>query len=135
MMRNAPTVMLCTLLFAASAAGAHETLPPTWCADPQSNPIIVSSFSFNPLQLLQYSQLPRPGENCGIVDSWHWAKRMAHEYCASVSNASVPAMPFVDSPRTFNDEQQHHQLYRFEDGLAGACVVCPPPPPLPHPGD
>jgi hypothetical protein len=127
-MRNAHAVWLCALLLTAFKADAHESLPPTWCLDPQSTPIIVSSFSFAQVQLQQYSELPRPGENCGVVDNWHWAKRMALEYCASVSNPSVPAMPFVDRPHTFNDEQLHHALYRFEDGLAGVCVICPSPP-------
>jgi hypothetical protein len=127
-MRNALMLSLWPLLLAASAAHAHETLPPTWCTDPHSTPIIVSSFSFSPQQLLQYSLLPRPGETCGVVDNWHWANRMAHEYCAGVSNAAGPAMPFVNSPQVFNDEQQHHVLYRFDGGLSGACVVCPPPP-------
>jgi hypothetical protein len=121
-------IRLCAALSISPLAAAHNTLPADWCLDPASTPIVVSQFNFTPVQLQQYKDFPRPNEQCGIVDNWHWAKRMAGEYCASVSNESAQAMPFVDSPRIYNDELDHHG-YRFENGLRGACVVCPAPPP------
>jgi hypothetical protein len=127
-MRNTLYLWLFVALPVSPLAAAHNTLPADWCLDPASTPVVVSQFNFTSAQLQQYKDLPRPGEQCGIVDNWHWAKRMAGEYCATVSNGSAQAMPFVDSPRIFNDELNHHD-YRFQNGLRGACVVCPAPPP------
>ena len=125
-------ICLCIALSVSPLPEAHNTLPADWCIDPESTPVVVSQFNFTPAQLQQFSVLARPDEHCGIVDNWHWAKRMAGEFCAAVSGGSAQAMPFVDSPRIYNEENGHHD-YRFNSGLRGACVVCPTPEPPPLP--
>lgn len=134
----------------APLAIAHEPdLPPT-CQVDSPLVVVVSSFNFSPAQLSAYKQAtPAPGtesacqeKDCGIVDDWYWANRMASEHCnggAQRSTATPNRMSHVALPTYFYDHndiydgtahgsngiQDHHDRYRFSDGLKGVCVACP----------
>jgi hypothetical protein len=141
--------ILIALLSLSSVAtlSAHDTLPSNWCIKPTTQPRIVSTFDFSPVELQAYSNQfpnidhpvcyidPDTGErkcvdNHGIVDNWSAASRMSHAYCAA---ASSEAIPFVTGPAQFNDPDEHHAGYDFNLRLTGVCVVCVPRDPEPTP--
>jgi hypothetical protein len=129
--------LLLNALFLASSAtyvSAHETLPSEWCIDPGTEPHILSEFEFSPDELQAYAERNSPKDNLssdtgpeypnhGIVDRWYWANQMSHAYCAAIGRS---AMPFVIRPVEFNDPQNHHESYNFDNPLIGVCVVCVP---------
>ncbi len=139
---------------AVAPAHAHDTKPQAWC--PAGNQVVVvGTFSFTPQQLTEYYQRHRPTatsvlgsecdslKTCGIIDEWYWANQMAHEGALdSLSGAalrsaplSTSPMPIVLSPKSFNltddvDPKNgildHHDRYRFSQGLAGQYIACRP---------
>ncbi|WP_242111505.1 hypothetical protein [Luteimonas aquatica] len=117
------TVLISALLLPSLAAQAHETLPPDWCMQEGQQPEIVVKFDFDGPQLREVM------DKCGIVDStdhWHAASEAMSAYCGIVA-PSKSAMPVIFGPSTYLSED-HHASYRIEQGLKGACVVCPPRP-------
>lgn len=134
----------------AFPALAHDTLPVKWCpVGTQAS--ISTTFSFTAEQLAAYreQQLAAGGEvlgsdceplkTCGIIDEWYWANQLAQDTCSgeALKRGTPPEnapMPFVSLPASFNlqtdDDRNkildHHDLYRFKDGLHGQCVVCLP---------
>lgn len=146
-----PALALCASL--AFSVSAHDTLPTAWCpVDTQA--VIVSTFSFAPTELAAYRtrQLAAGADvlgsdcgalkTCGIIDEWYWANQLAHDTCSGgvlQRGGTLPSdapMPFVSAPANFNLQtdtdgnriKDHHDLYRFKDGLQGTCVVCRPLP-------
>lgn len=148
-MRRFPALLSLVCLIAASTASAHDTVPRTWC--PTGTQMVVTrQFSFSERQLIEYRN-QRLGDasvlgstcntlkTCGIIDEWYWANQMAHEYAlgqlrtTSGTSLSEAPMPIVKSPVTFNLNVDlkpvngildHHDQYRFSQGLAGDVVVC-----------
>lgn len=144
-MRRASALPLLLCLLAAPTASAHDTVPTKWCPV-GTTPVITGQFSFSERQLIEYRDR-RLGDGkvlgsecktvktCGIIDEWYWANQMAHEYAlgsALKATVSDSPMPMVRSPETFNlmtDEdgnglQDHHDQYRFSQGLVGDYIVC-----------
>ena len=148
-MRHASPLSLLLCLLAASTASAHDTVPKAWCPT-GTQPVVVRQFSFSERQLVEYrnqrlSDASVLGstcstlKTCGIIDEWYWANQMAHEYALGsllrTTNASLSEspMPVVKSPLTFNLNVDlkpvngildHHDQYRFSQGLAGDVVAC-----------
>jgi hypothetical protein len=149
-MRHASPLSLLLCLLAASTASAHDTVPRTWC--PTGTQMVVTrQFSFSERQLIEYRN-QRLGDasvlgstcntlkTCGIIDEWYWANQMAHEYAlgsqlrtTTGTSLSESPMPVVKSPSTFNLNVDlkpvngildHHDQYRFKQGLSGDVVVC-----------
>jgi hypothetical protein len=156
-MRYVSTLSLLLCLLAASTASAHDTVPSTWCPT-GSQPVVLRQLSFSERQLIEYRRQRlrdasvlgstcSTAKTCGIIDEWYWANQMAHEYAlgqlrtSSGASLSESPMPVVKSPSTFklntdtkprNGILDHHDQYRFSQGLAGDVVVCratatPPP--------
>lgn len=148
-MRHASLLSLLLCLLAASTASAHDTVPRTWCPI-GTQLVVLRQFSFSERQLIEYRN-QRLGDasvlgstcntlkTCGIIDEWYWANQMAHEYAlgqlrtTSGASLSEAPMPIVKSPSTFNLNTDtrprngildHHDQYRFSQGLAGDVVVC-----------
>ena len=150
-MRHASPLSLLLCLLAASTASAHDTVPKTWCPT-GTQQVIIGQFTFTERQLVDYRN-QRLGDasvlgstcntlkTCGIIDEWYWANQMAHEYAlgshqlrsATSTALSESPMPVVTSPLTFNLNKDlkpvngildHHDQYRFSQGLAGDVVVC-----------
>lgn len=150
-MRHASALSLLLCLLAASTASAHDTVPKTWCPT-GTQQVVIRQFSFSESQLIEY-RAQRLGDasvlgstcssvkTCGIIDEWYWANQMAHEYALGShllrGTASAPLsespMPVVTSPLTFNLNKDlkpvngildHHDQYRFSQGLIGNVVVC-----------
>lgn len=76
-----------------------------------------------------YWRYPQPLDSCGVVLhlDWNAATRLARRRCAEISAGLglwPPAIPFVNSPTSYNDQNaQHHDVYRITHGvLTGACV-------------
>lgn len=147
----------CGLGFAAATSvAAHDTLPTQWCQAPNTTPTIVAQFDFAPAQLVSYRErnpvLKKPPRgvvcvderSCGIIDDWYWADQLSHETCSGpqggvqAKTQTLVAMPFVQTPESFN-ANDHHERYSFQSGhLQGVCVVCvpieaPAPGPAPAP--
>lgn len=129
-----------SLLLATPAFG-HDTLPRTWCLNPNTTPVIVKHFNFAPQTLSIYRErnpvLKNPPKevtcrderSCGIVDDWYWASQMSQEFCSAgsqqraMSPDSAP-VPFVSFPEVYN-AREHHERYSFGSGpLIGVCVAC-----------
>ncbi len=148
-MRRFPALLSLVCLIAASTASAHDTVPRTWCPTGMQM-VVTRQFSFSERQLIEYRN-QRLGDasvlgstcntlkTCGIIDEWYWANQMAHEYAlgqlrtTSGTSLSESPMPVVKSPVTFNLNVDlkpvngildHHDQYRFSQGLAGDVVVC-----------
>ncbi|MBN6103899.1 hypothetical protein JR064_17150 [Xanthomonas sp. CFBP 8703] len=108
------------LLTLPLAAHGHDTLPPDWCLEEDQEPEVVVKFDFNGGQLRQVM------DKCGVVDShepYANALNTITAYCDVVA-PSRSAKPIVLGPATFL-ARDHHSTYRMEQGLKGACVVCP----------
>ena len=148
-MRRAAALPFAFCLLVAATASAHDTLPTKWCPS-GTQPVVTGHFTFTESQLIAYrnSRLADGAvlgsecyslKTCGIIDEWYWANQMAHEYAmggalraATTAPVSQSPMPMVKSPTSFNlngDKNgngiaDHHDLYRFKQGLAGDYVVC-----------
>jgi hypothetical protein len=144
-MRRAAALPFAFCLLVAATASAHDTLPTKWCPS-GTQPVVTGHFTFTEQQLIDY-RASRLGDGavlgsacyslktCGIIDEWYWANQMAHEYAmggALRASVSQSPMPIVKSPTSFNlntDKNgngiaDHHDLYRFWQGLSGDVVVC-----------
>lgn len=148
-MRRAAALPFAFCLLVATSASAHDTLPKKWCPS-GTQPVVTGQFAFTAQQLADY-RASRLGDTavlgsecysvktCGIIDEWYWANQMAHEYAmggalrsATTAPVSQSPMPMVKSPASFNlngDKNgngiaDHHDLYRFAQGLSGDYVVC-----------
>jgi len=150
-MRHASPLSLLFCLLAASTASAHDTIPRTWCPA-GTQQVVIRQFSFTERQLVDYRNA-RLGDasvlgstcntlkTCGIIDEWYWANQMAHEFAlgshlqrsAASASLSESPMPVVTSPSTFNLNKDvdpangildHHDRYRFKQGLSGNVVAC-----------
>lgn len=152
MHRASPLPLLLSLL-ATSTALAHDTLPKQWC-QAGTQLVIVGQFSFSERQLREYraSHLADTAvlgstcstvKTCGIIDEWYWANQMAHEYALDSGGGhalrsgdlSMQRMPIVRSPKSFslntdvdpsNGILDHHDRYRFSQGLIGDYAICRP---------
>jgi hypothetical protein len=144
-MRIAAALCLSLGLSVAVPTAAHDTLPANWCPA-GTFPTVVSHFELATATLIDYreqrlhdgtvlgSECNDP-KSCGIVDDWHWANQAAVESCGidqlrksqPAQSPAEQAMPFVLYPESFNDDANHHDLYRFKSGLKGVCVVCRAP--------
>lgn len=150
-MRHVSPLSLLLCLLAASTASAHDTVPKTWCPA-GTQQVVLRQFSFSERQLLDYRRAQqsstqvlgsdcKTAKTCGIIDEWYWANQMAHEYALGVLSTQAlrttsvqnAPMPIVRSPLTFNLNTDtkpvngildHHDQYRFSQGLAGDVVVC-----------
>ncbi|MBL8262619.1 MAG: hypothetical protein JNM58_09345 [Xanthomonadaceae bacterium] len=149
-MRRAAALPFAFCLLVASTASAHDTLPTKWCPL-GTQPVVTGRFAFSERQLVEYraSRLADASvlgstcntlKTCGIIDEWYWANQMAHESAmgsqlrsSAQASVSESPMPVVTSPSTFNLNQDvkpangiadHHDQYRFSQGLAGDYVVC-----------
>ena len=153
-MNRRRTLALASMLFLAPTLSAHDTLPAAWCPV-GTEPVIVGSFSFNEATLTSYRSLRLAAggavlgsdcdkdKTCGIIDEWYWANQLAHDTCGAnplkSGQGGEAAMPIVTAPDYFNANHDsdddgivdHHDKYRFWNGLQGACVVCRTPPRLP----
>ncbi|WP_369934098.1 hypothetical protein [Xanthomonas tesorieronis] len=112
--------IVAALLALPLAAHAHDTLPPDWCLEEDQEPEVVVKFDFDGGQLRQVM------DKCGVVDShepYTNALNTIGAYCDVVA-PSRSAKPIVLGPSTFL-ARDHHTAYRMEQGLKGACVVCP----------
>lgn len=101
---------------------AHEVVPPDWCIQEQREPQIVTRFEFSGKELAELAQ------KCGIVGKDHWdtASLTLIQYCQTESSRK-DAVPFVFGPDSYLSAS-HHQTYRIDEGVRGACAVCPPKP-------
>lgn len=154
-MRFRPSLLigLASALLAPLAAAHEATLPAACQVGDTPGITIVSSFSFTPEALQAYKNAHKPApdttsgrvicvdKDCGIVDDWYWANRMAGEHCnGGLQRSALPALlAHVGTPSYFYDRndvydgpapgangiQDHHDRYRFSDGLRGVCVACP----------
>lgn len=147
-MRHVSPLSLLLCLLAASTASAHDTVPKTWCPT-GTQQVVLRQFSFSERQLVEYrNQRLADGsvlgsacntlKTCGIIDEWYWANQMAHEFALgsllrTTTSLSESPMPVVRSPLTFNLNVDlkpvngildHHDQYRFSQGLAGDVVAC-----------
>lgn len=148
-MRRAAALPFAFCLLVAATASAHDTLPAKWCPS-GTQPVVTGQFAFTERQLIDYraSRLADAAvlgsqcdslKTCGIIDEWYWANQMAHEYAmgsalraATTATVSQSPMPIVRSPTSFNLDTDsnangiadHHDQYRFRQGLAGDYVVC-----------
>ncbi len=139
------TLLMLTFATAMPAFG-HDVvskLSPQWCMDPKTVPVVVSKFTYTEGQLItmstqnasgastqrQYGQQQQTDDNgtCGIVDDpWFKATNIALDTCEAVSKGpQAQAMPMIDNTSRYNVED-HHEAYRFSQGLSGVCVVCVP---------
>lgn len=112
--------IVAVLLTLPLAAHGHDTLPPDWCLEEGQEPEVVVKFDFDGGQLRQVM------DKCGVVDShepYANALNTITAYCDVVA-PSRSAKPIVLGPATFL-ARDHHSTYRMEQGLKGACVVCP----------
>lgn len=112
--------LVAILLSLPLAAHAHDTLPPDWCLEESQEPEVVVKFDFDGEQLRQTM------DKCGVVDSHEPYTNTLNTiaaYCEVVA-PSRSAKPIVLGPTTFL-ARDHHSAYRMEQGLKGACVVCP----------
>ena len=112
--------VVAALLTLPMAAHGHDTLPPDWCLEEDREPEIVVKFDFNGGQLRELM------DKCGVVDHeqpYMNALETIGAYCDIVA-PSKSAKPFILGPDTFL-ARDHHTAYRMEQGLKGACVVCP----------
>lgn len=148
-MRRLSVLTFALCLLAAAPVSAHDTLPTKWCPS-GTQPVVTGQFAFTEAQLIAYrnerladgavlgSQC-KGVKTCGIIDEWYWANQMAHEYAMSGMHKqsasmalSESRMPIVKTPTTFNlntDRNRngildHHDQYRFYQGLSGDYVVC-----------
>jgi hypothetical protein len=104
----------------ASTGSTHETVPQDWCLDKGTTPEIVDLFAFDG------DALKKQVIKCGIVDSsdhWTQASRAVAMYCAEQGDARPFPLPFVSGPSSYTS-RRHHEDYRLDDGLSGACAVC-----------
>lgn len=117
-----PLGVLLTLT-GTTTISAHETVPKDWCLDEATTPDIVDTFQFNGQQLRELV------DKCGIVDlvkspdDWTQASAAVAMYCADKGDASQLPMPFVSGPKGYVTPL-HHEQYRLDNGLSGACAVC-----------
>jgi len=112
--------LVAILLSLPLAAHAHDPLPPDWCLEESQEPEVVVKFDFDGEQLRQTM------DKCGVVDSHEPYTNTLNTiaaYCEVVA-LSRSAKPIVLGPTTFL-ARDHHSAYRMEQGLKGACVVCP----------
>lgn len=147
-MRLRPSLPLGFFLTLSSlSAQAHENVIPRSClVVGGSTPLeIVSQFSFTRDQLLAYKSAQLAAgqsssdvcseKDCGIVDDWAWAQKMAQAHCANgqlrgelasvLPHVQVPEYFYLNTDANGNGVRDHHDLYRFSDGLSGICVICP----------
>jgi hypothetical protein len=121
----AALLLLCGLSMSWSSQG-HQTIPKTWCANPDDRPEVVSTFQFKGKDL---EDLIR---KCGIVDKpedhWHSVKNAIAYHCQTTAPRGYSSVPFITGPETYNSEL-HHEQYRISDGLTGGCAVCITAPP------
>lgn len=118
--RAVHTAIVVALLASPMAAHGHETLPPDWCLEETQEPEIVVKFDFNGRQLQELMA------KCGVVDHeqpYMNALETIGAYCDIVAPARS-AKPVILGPDAFL-ARDHHTAYRMEQGLKGACVVCP----------
>lgn len=111
------------LLASPLAGRAHEVVPADWCIKEKEAPKIVARFEFDGPQLHELMN------KCGIVekeDNWATATETIVSYCKIVAPLK-DAVPFVLGPKEYLDGS-HHERYRLDQGLSGACAVCPPKP-------
>ncbi|NYF21256.1 hypothetical protein HDC36_002725 [Xanthomonas sp. JAI131] len=116
---NVATALVALLALPVAALG-HDTLPPDWCLEEGQEPQIVMEFDFNGGQLRELM------DKCGVVDHeqpYMNALETIGAYCDIVA-PSRAAKPLILGPTTFL-ARDHHSAYRMEQGLKGACVVCP----------
>lgn len=121
--RAAVSVAFAVLLALPLAGRAHEVVPADWCIKDKEAPKIVARFEFDGPQLHELM------DKCGIVekeDAWATATATIVAYCKIVAPLKN-AVPFVLGPEEFLDAS-HHERYRLEQGLSGACAVCPSKP-------
>lgn len=128
------TCSVLALLWLASPALAHETIPADWCPA-GTRPVVVGSFQVTPAELVEYRQANQGTASsascgtrtCGIIDDWFWGQERASLACGELGLRMHPpedAVAFVQSPADFLSST-HHEDYQFEDGvLSGQCVVC-----------
>jgi hypothetical protein len=143
-MRSTPLLLPLLLATALlpSTARPHDTMPAQWCTGPNQTPVIVSTFSYNPVQLqtiaaeteelLGSEGLIAEGlaermadGRCGIVDRWRMATYIAQSQCATISG-HPNAIIDITGPSSYTGIA-HHALYDYGHGLEGACVVCTTP--------
>lgn len=137
---TAPLVLASSLAAALTLIGppaaAHEIIPADWCPTGQT-PVILSEFALSADHLRQYRTVHAKDrydsclqqKTCGIIDEWFWAREAAGTHCSGLGlRSAVPqdAIPFVNAPKSFNDNR-HHAAYGFNEGtLRGHCVACRP---------
>ncbi|ALN94227.1 hypothetical protein [Lysobacter gummosus] len=111
------------LLASPLTVQAHEVVPPDWCVKEKETPIIVAKFDFDGKELREVMA------KCGIVekdDQWHTATETMLAYCAVVAPLKG-ALPFMTGPDSYQSKE-HHSRYKLDEGVSGACAVCPPKP-------
>lgn len=139
-------------LLATASADAHDTRPRTSC--PAGTQVaVVGHFDFSEQQLIDY-YLSQSGMakqvlgstcfnalTCGIIDEWYWANQLAHESALETLSTrqlrttalSNTPTPIVRYPETFNLTSDtnpkngiidHHDQYRFAQGLSGDYLGC-----------
>jgi hypothetical protein len=138
-MRNVLWLSLCLLM--SPLAHSHDAVVSASCLRPNTAPILISTFSFSTANLQNYRAAAIAActaklQTCGGVDEYHYANRMAQEYCAALTPnapASDKAQASVSAPSIFNSQGhsqiihgalKHHE-YGFSSGLSGSCYVCP----------
>lgn len=135
-------------LIATVPAGAHVgTLYKTRCPLGQQW-VTVGHFAFTEDQLIAYRArriangtapvvICPTAKTCGIIDEWYWANEMAHDPAvgsmlrATTSSGSTrlplvrwPASFLLDTDLNRNGIADHHDQYRFREGLGGDYLEC-----------
>jgi len=128
---------LLTTLFAAPGALAHSELPSdTWCEN--GRPVVVASFDIASRTLVEAREAeqtcaPTSGgeRTCGqFDDDYGTGRRMALRICnvhtRPMQGDFGSVIYMVEYPQSFNADE-HHVIFRAEEGLRGSCVRCERP--------
>lgn len=125
------TMLALALAAIAVTTGAHDRPHPHWCSASGSSVVVVGKFDFSGNQMRVNAQQSAhlPG-SCGQVDRqpehWFCASEIAERYCKTLSESlslNQVAVPVFAGPSPMVSDS-HHEDYRLEAGLYGACVVC-----------
>lgn len=134
-----PCIAVLVALFLSAPAHGHSDLPGEgWCANGRPVPLLrLELFPEAIISAREREQQGscRPGSGdgreCGqFDDDYGTGRRLAMLNCEANSLAlprggDIGTVVFIaEGPPTFLDEEHHHELYRAEHGLWGACVRC-----------
>lgn len=131
---------------------SHNPLDnPDWCQGSGSTTVIAREFTWSGQAIIQSDEEavcstrgegPPADGNCDIIppthgqfdDDWHRVQTKIDLFCqqfeirypGSANSDHGTVVGIVTGPRSFVDEEGHHQIYSRDLGVEGACVRCQP---------